>query len=175
MSNDIVYGLHRARGDEERVFLGWALKPRSTVCELFGLKTTQMVFLGLTSKPMVTVSICLASKSVATVCGGVASKSFGRFFIGLCLKTDDDGLWVVWPQNHSDGFRQFDLKLVATISIDLTSKPAATVLASKLVATVSSDLTSKHAATVFSNLGSKLVATVFSSLTSNWWRRFLPF
>jgi hypothetical protein len=28
----------------------------------------------------------------------------------LSLKTKVNGLWVVWPQNHSDGFRQFGLK-----------------------------------------------------------------
>jgi hypothetical protein len=28
----------------------------------------------------------------------------------LSLKTKVDGLWVVWPQNHSDGFRWFGLK-----------------------------------------------------------------
>jgi hypothetical protein len=41
---------------------------------------------------------------------GLASKSLGRFLIGLGLKTNGDSLWVVWSQNHSDGFRQFDLK-----------------------------------------------------------------
>jgi hypothetical protein len=28
----------------------------------------------------------------------------------LSLKTKVDGLWVVWPQNHSDGFRWFGIK-----------------------------------------------------------------
>jgi hypothetical protein len=42
-SGGIVCDLHRARGDEERGFLGSASKPRSTVCEWFGLKTTRMV------------------------------------------------------------------------------------------------------------------------------------
>jgi hypothetical protein len=28
----------------------------------------------------------------------------------LSLKTKADGLWVVWPQNHSDGFLRFGLK-----------------------------------------------------------------
>jgi hypothetical protein len=31
-SGDAMCGLHRARGDEECKFLGWASKPRSTVC-----------------------------------------------------------------------------------------------------------------------------------------------
>jgi hypothetical protein len=38
-----VCGLHRARGDEEREF-GSTSKPRSMVCECFGIKTTRMVF-----------------------------------------------------------------------------------------------------------------------------------
>jgi hypothetical protein len=35
---------------------------------------------------------------------GLASKPLGRFLIGLGLKTDGDGLSVVWPPNHWDGF-----------------------------------------------------------------------
>jgi hypothetical protein len=27
---------------------------------------------------------------------GLASKPLGQFFIGLGLKTDGDGLWVIW-------------------------------------------------------------------------------
>jgi hypothetical protein len=42
-SGDAVCGVHRARGDEERRFLGCASKPRSTVCQWFGLKTTVTV------------------------------------------------------------------------------------------------------------------------------------
>jgi hypothetical protein len=30
---------------------------------------------------------------------GLASKSLGQFLISLGLKTDGDGLLVVWPQN----------------------------------------------------------------------------
>jgi hypothetical protein len=37
------------------------------VCEWFGLKTTQTVFSGLASKPVVTVSSGLASKPVSRV------------------------------------------------------------------------------------------------------------
>jgi hypothetical protein len=35
----------------------------------------------------------------------------GWFLISSGLKTDGDGLLVVWPQNHSDGFHQFGLKI----------------------------------------------------------------
>jgi hypothetical protein len=79
------------------------------------------------------------------------------FLIGLGLKTDDDGLWVVWPQNHLDVFA------------DLASKPVATVsggLASKCDATVFFSLTSKLVATVFSSLALKLVAMVSPGLAS---------
>jgi hypothetical protein len=34
----------------------------------------------------------------------------GAWVSWLSLKTKVDGLWVVWPQNHSDGFRRFGLK-----------------------------------------------------------------
>jgi hypothetical protein len=66
--------------------------------------------------------------------------------MGLSLKTDDDGLCVVWPQNHSDGFHRFVSKPAATVSGSLASKPAVTVfssLTSKLVVTVSLSLASK--------------------------------
>jgi hypothetical protein len=39
-SGGAMCGLHLARGDLERGFLSGALKPRSTVCEWFGLKTS---------------------------------------------------------------------------------------------------------------------------------------
>jgi hypothetical protein len=42
-SNGAVCSLHRARGDEERGFLGLTSKPMSTVCKWFGLKTTWTV------------------------------------------------------------------------------------------------------------------------------------
>jgi hypothetical protein len=34
----------------------------------------------------------------------------GAWVSWLSLKTKVDGLWVIWPQNHSDGFHWFDLK-----------------------------------------------------------------
>jgi hypothetical protein len=43
-SGGAVCDLHLARVDEKREFLGGASKPRSIVCQLFGLKTTRTVF-----------------------------------------------------------------------------------------------------------------------------------
>jgi hypothetical protein len=85
---------------------------------LFGLKTTLTIFVGLASKPVVTVSSGLASKSAAivfsslasklvvTVSPGLASKQVVGFlvepqnqggggFSGLNLKTDSSGL-IIW-------------------------------------------------------------------------------
>jgi hypothetical protein len=76
---------------------------------------------------------------------------------------------MVWPQNHSDGFRWFGLKTVAMVSNGLASKPTATVfagLASKPVAMVFAGLASKPVATVFSSLASKRGATVSPGLAS---------
>jgi hypothetical protein len=75
-----VCGLHRARGDKERGFLSWALKPRSTVCEWFGLKPTRTVShrFGPQNRWRWFVS-------------SLTSKSLGRFS-------------PVWPQNW---WRQF--------------------------------------------------------------------
>jgi hypothetical protein len=70
----VVCGLHLSSGDEGRVFLGWASKTRSTVCQWFDLKTTGMVFFGLTLKPVVTVSLGLASKPVVLGFSVLASK-----------------------------------------------------------------------------------------------------
>jgi hypothetical protein len=76
-----VCGLHRAHGDEEREFLGWVLKPRSTICEWFGLKTTRGVFAGFASKPVATVFFTLASKLVATVSPDLSSKPAVDFLV----------------------------------------------------------------------------------------------
>jgi hypothetical protein len=42
-SGDTMCGLHHAREDEEHRFLSSASKPMSTVCQWFGLKTTETV------------------------------------------------------------------------------------------------------------------------------------
>jgi hypothetical protein len=93
-----VCSLHLARGDLVRGLLGRASKPRSTVCEWFGLKTTRTVFVGLASKPAATVSSGLASKPVATVFAGLASKPVALVFLQFGLKT------------HGDNFSRFGLK-----------------------------------------------------------------
>jgi hypothetical protein len=67
-SGGVVCGLHLARENKKRMFVGWASKPRwtvcqwfslkttGTVCEWFGLKTTRMASPGLASKPVVRFS-----------------------------------------------------------------------------------------------------------------------
>jgi hypothetical protein len=85
-SGGTVCGLHCARGNEERGVLGCALKPRSTVCEWFGLKTTRTVFAGLATKPAVTVSDGLASKPTAMVFSSLASKLVVTVFSSLTSK-----------------------------------------------------------------------------------------
>jgi hypothetical protein len=95
----------------------------------------------------------------------------------LSLKTKVDGLSVVWPQNHWDGFSSvWASKLMATVCEWFGLETTRTVfigLASKLVVMVSGGLASKPAMTVFTGLASKPVAMVFSSLGSKRWRRFL--
>jgi hypothetical protein len=86
-SDDIVCGLHCARRDKEREFLGWASKSRSTVCEWFGLKTTMTVCQWFDLKISGTVFSGLASKPVATVFSGLTSKSVTT-------------VSLVWPQNR---------------------------------------------------------------------------
>jgi hypothetical protein len=119
---------------------------------------------------------------------GLASKILGQFLIGLDLKTDGDGLSVIWSQNHYDGFFGLTLKPVATVFFDLSSKSMATVssgLTSKPDVTVSNGLPSKPTATVSTGLASKPVTTVSSglalkpattvswlSLKTRWWRVF---
>jgi hypothetical protein len=91
----------------------WASKPMATVCEWFGLKTTQKVFTGLTSKlvvtvsgglalkPVVTVSDSLASKPAMTVSSGLASKPAAAVSPGLASKPVVG--FLVEPQNQGGG------------------------------------------------------------------------
>jgi hypothetical protein len=105
----------------------------------FGLKTTRMVFAGLASKPVATVSGDLASKPTVTVSGGLASKPAVMVFSGLASKpvatvfsslasklvaTVSPGLalkpvvgFLVEPQNQGgEGFSGLGLKITATVS-----------------------------------------------------------
>jgi hypothetical protein len=90
------------------------------ICEWFGLKTTQMVFAGLASKPVATVFSSLASKLVATVSPGLASKPAVGFLVepqnqggggfpGLGLKTDIFSL-VIWASKSPRQFLGLGLK-----------------------------------------------------------------
>jgi hypothetical protein len=90
----------------------WASKPMPIVCEWFGLKTTQTVFVGLASKSVVTVLTGLASKLVVTFSGGLASKPAAMVFSGLASKP------------VATVFSSLASKLVATVSPSLASKPA---------------------------------------------------
>jgi hypothetical protein len=53
----------------------------STVYEWFGMKTTRMIFAGLTSKPVATVFASLPSKLVAIVSPDLASKPVVSFLV----------------------------------------------------------------------------------------------
>jgi hypothetical protein len=55
----------------ETMSVGFLVEPQNQG-RWFDLKTTRMVFTGLASKPVATVSNGLASKPVATVSGGLA-------------------------------------------------------------------------------------------------------
>jgi hypothetical protein len=79
---------------------------------------------------------------------GLTSKSLGWFLISLCLKTDCDGLSVVWPQNHWDGFCRFGLKTCYDDFYQFGLKICCSGLASKPAATISDGLASKPALTV---------------------------
>jgi hypothetical protein len=93
----------------------------ATVCEWFDLKTTRIVFIGLTSKPVATVSSGLASKSVVMVFAGLASKPLVMVFSSLASKlvatvSPDLALksaigFLVEPQNQGGGgFPSLSLK-----------------------------------------------------------------
>jgi hypothetical protein len=82
-SGHAVCGMHHARGDEEHKFLGRASKPRSTVCQWFGLKTTGTVFSGLASKPVMMVFLQFGLR--------IGGDGFSRFD----LKIGNYGL-VIW-------------------------------------------------------------------------------
>jgi hypothetical protein len=64
-----------------------------TVCEWFGLKTTQTVFFGLASKPIATISPSLVSKSVVGFLVEPQNQGGGEFS-GFGLKTGSYGLVI---------------------------------------------------------------------------------
>jgi hypothetical protein len=90
---------------------GLASKPVATVCEWF--KTTRMVFTGLVSKSVATISNGLASKPATTVSDGLTSKLVATVFSSLASKlvaTVSPGLasksavvFLVEPQNQGGG------------------------------------------------------------------------
>jgi hypothetical protein len=80
-----------------------------TICEWFGLKTTQTVFAGLASKPVVTFFSSLTSKLVATVFSSLDSKLMATISPGLASKSVVG--FLVEPQNQGGGgFLSLDLK-----------------------------------------------------------------
>jgi hypothetical protein len=132
-SGAAMSGLHRACGDEERGFPGCALKPESTVCEWFGLKTTRTVSVGLASKSVAMVSSSLASKPAAMVFAGLASKPLAMVSSSLSSKlvvTVSPGLaskpavgFLVEPQNQGGaGFPGLGLKTGSSSLVICASK-----------------------------------------------------
>jgi hypothetical protein len=101
----------------------WASKPMATVCEWFGLKTTRMVFTGLASKQVVTISGGLTSKPVVTVSGSLASKPIAMVFSALALKPVAMIFSSLASKLVAMVFSSLASKLVAMISPGLASKP----------------------------------------------------
>jgi hypothetical protein len=104
----------------------------ATVCEWFGLKTTQTVFVGLASKTVTTVFSSLASKLVATVFLSLASKPVlgflvepqnqgGGGFPGLGLKTGTFSL-VIWASKSPRWFLGLGLKTKWALGCPLCHK-----------------------------------------------------
>jgi hypothetical protein len=92
-----------------------------TVCEWFGLNSTQTVFAGLASKPVATVSSGLASKPATMVFSSLASKLVAMVFsslasklvtmVSLGLASKPTVGFLVEPQNQgSGGFPGLGLK-----------------------------------------------------------------
>jgi hypothetical protein len=91
------------------------------ICEWFGLKTTRMVFTGLSSKPVATVSSSLASKPAATVFAGLASKPVVTVSPGLASKPVVG--FLVEPQNQGGGgFPGLGLKIGSSVLVIWASK-----------------------------------------------------
>jgi hypothetical protein len=91
-----------------------------TVCEWFGLKTTQMVSPGLTLKLVATVFSDLASKPVATVSPDFGSKLVTRIF-RFGPKNGSSGL-VIWASKSLQRFLGLGLKIKQTLVCRLRHK-----------------------------------------------------
>jgi hypothetical protein len=102
-SGDAMCGMHHARGDEKSEFLGWASKPRSTVCQWFGLKITRTVCQWFDLKTIGMIFSGLTLKLVATVSSGLASKLVASGFLVWALRPTAT-VWWFGPQNHHGGF-----------------------------------------------------------------------
>jgi hypothetical protein len=113
-SDDAVCGLHCARRDKEHEFLDWASKPRSTVCEWFGLKTTMTVCQWFDLKIIGTVFSGLTSKSVTTV-SLVWPQNRWRRFISWASKSRWRVFWF-GPQNRQLRCSDLCLKITVTVS-----------------------------------------------------------
>jgi hypothetical protein len=81
----------------------------STVCEWFGLKTTQTVFSSLTSKLVATVSPGLASKPVVSFLVEPQNQGDGGFS-NLDLKTGSSDL-MIWALKSLRRFLGLALKI----------------------------------------------------------------
>jgi hypothetical protein len=112
----------------------------ATVCEWFGLKTTRMIFVSLTSKLVVMVfggltlkhaamvSVGLASKPAATVSSGLASKPAATVLSGLALKPMATVFFSLASKLVVTVFSSLTSKLVVVVSPSLTSKPVVGLL-----------------------------------------------
>jgi hypothetical protein len=86
-SGDAVCGLHRAWGDEKHEFLGWASKPRSMVCQLFGIKITGTICQSFYLKTIGMICQWFDFKSTGMVSSSLASKPVVTVSPGLDIKT----------------------------------------------------------------------------------------
>jgi hypothetical protein len=95
----------------------------ATVCEWFGIKTTQMVFAGLASKLVTTVSSGLSSKPAMMVFSSLASKLVATVSLGLNSKPAVG--FLVEPQNQGGGvFPDLGLKTGSFGLVIWASKPS---------------------------------------------------
>jgi hypothetical protein len=111
----VVCGLHYTYKDEEREFLNWASKLRSTIYQWFSLIITGRFVSGLASKPLV------------QFIGGLGSKLLGRFLPAWPKKmvaivshslTSKPVAWVsrFEPQNRPLRFGDLILKITVMVA-----------------------------------------------------------